>query len=614
MSELEGRFRESLEADAPGTILLETTTPAVDRQGKTLLFTNPIKILTCQHADQIQDLLFDLDEAVSSGFTVAGYFTYEGGVGLQMPDEITPNDKPLIWFGVYRDVLEVPRSIVKAFFDGMVRDGEKSALDPIGRFSIGYNDYSANIAQIRHHIREGDVYQINYTAPIDFGMSSHPLELYRHLRRRQRVEFSAYVRTDTGHILSLSPELFFNRKGDEIVARPMKGTAARGRTRAEDVEQRTMLSLDEKNRAENLMIVDLIRNDLSRICKPGSVEVPALFETELYETVIQMTSTVRGSLRTGITYSDIFNAIFPSGSITGAPKLRAMEIISKLETQPRGVYCGSIGYILPQDEAAFNVAIRTIELVDGQGKMGIGSGVVWDSRADQEYDECLLKASFLGESISESDEDGEPIELIETMKYDGTIPLLDRHIERLVQSATFFGIKVDVGRLQNEIVSRLEGEQGGRRVRVLVASNGTFKIQLAPLETPPEIHRLAVSDHRLDADNVFLFHKTTRRSVYKRELAEARACGFDEVVFLNESGQVAEGAISNIFIERSGELLTPPVSSGLLPGVYRQYILDTDNRAREAVLALDDLRNATQLYICNAVRGLCPAVLDEVES
>lgn len=613
MSELEGRIRESFASDSPGTILLETVA-ATKRGGRTLLFTDPVEILSCYRPEDVESTICRLDSFITDGYACAGYITYEGGVALHLPSAVdSSSSRPLVWFGVYESPVEVPALLVEKVLDEIISGSHGLQQDPTGEFAIGYNDYIAAVAQVKHHIREGDVYQINFTAPINFESEVSSLALYSHLRRRQRVEFAAYIRTGFGHVLSLSPELFFERRGPTIMARPMKGTAPRGDSILEDEQQRKGLAGDEKNRAENLMIVDLIRNDLSRVCQPGSVEVPALFDTELYETVIQMTSTVHGTLRADADYCDIFRAIFPSGSITGAPKRRAMEIIASLEAQPRGVYCGSIGYILPAQEAAFNVAIRTIESDGPSCKMGIGSGIVWDSRADAEFDECLLKASFLGSGIMANSEPGAAVELIETMRYDGTIKLLDRHMQRLATSASFFGYPVDINQLQLELENRLNDVHHKSRVRLTLNAAGESTITVDPLPEYPEIHRLMVSDHALDPDDVMLYHKTTRRDTYNTAYEDAVRRGFDEVVFLNSRGEVAEGSISNIFVERDGALLTPPVPSGLLPGVYRDYLLATDKRAREAVLSLVDLRNATQLYICNAVRGLCPAALIEVE-
>ena len=614
MSDSEPKFHETLEADLEGTILLETV-PRQGFEGKTLLFSNPATILHTGRTDEVVDVLAEMDEWVGKGYHVAGYLKYEAGHALQA-DRQTQSESPLIWFGIYDDPIEFSRESIDSLFS---ERNTRSPLSTPGRFALDRSTYTSRIHQIKHHIREGDVYQINFTAPYVFPVESTPLDLYGHLRSRQRVDYAAYIRTGEGHILSLSPELFFERRRNVITARPMKGTARRGQTELEDARLREMLSQDAKNRAENLMIVDLIRNDLSRVCEPGSIKVPWLFDTELYETVIQMTSTVTGRLRSNASYSDIFQSIFPSGSITGAPKKRAMEIISNLEESPRGVYCGSVGYISPKEEAVFNVAIRTIEISDGTGRMGIGSGIVWDSVAKQEFDECLLKASFLGDTLADVEANVEPahamagMKIIETMRLDGTIELLDFHMQRIMNSAAFFDYPIPHQAMLSDLLS-LSNSTGPARVRLTLDEDGNYEITSRPLDSIPEIHRLTISNFRVDPSNVYLFYKTTRREQYDQDLADARRAGFDEVLYLNSRGEIAEGAMSNIFVEIDDELLTPPVSSGLLPGVFRKHVLRTNARAREEVLMPDDLRKARQLYICNAVRGLRKATLADVSA
>lgn len=380
----------------PGTVLLDTSRPDAEND-RVLLFAKPERILAARRVADVPGMLKAADEAIRTGRFVAGYVGYEAGYAFE-PALFTGTARrpdgapPLAWLGVY----ERPRLLSPAAVAGALPpEGDASLQIGALRFGTGREDYRQHVARVKAAIRAGEVYQINYTAPVRFRAGGDPLALYRRLRARQPVPYGAFLNVgNETHVLSASPELFLRRDGERVWTRPMKGTVRRGATPAEDRRLRRWLAADEKSRAENLMIVDLLRNDLSVCCRPGSVRVPCLFEVEPYETVAQMTSTVEGRLKPGLGYGDLFRALFPCGSVTGAPKLRAMQHIRRLERQPRGVYCGTIGFAGPR-EAVFNVAIRTVELQRGAGQMGIGSGLVWDSDADAEYDECVLKAQFL---------------------------------------------------------------------------------------------------------------------------------------------------------------------------------------------------------------------------
>jgi para-aminobenzoate synthetase/4-amino-4-deoxychorismate lyase len=334
-----------------------------------------------------------VDEYVDAGKWVAGFIAYEAGYGLEPRFQDSNADGDLVWFGVYDERREVSGELLSDLLGRRSIAGSFSIRAP--ELGVGKRDYLASIAAVRNHIREGDVYQISYTAPMRAEFEGDPMALYETLRRRQPVPYAAYIRTDTQTILSLSPELFFTRDGKRIVTRPMKGTAPGGVDSREAARLSEELRLDPKNRAENLMIVDLLRNDLSMCCEPGSVIVSNLFGIQTYPTVIQMTSTVEGQLRSDAKYADVFRALFPSGSVTGAPKIRAMELIREIESIPRGVYCGAVGFVGPDEDATFNVAIRTITIDGSALTMGTGSGVVWDSVAEDEYEECLIKTRFL---------------------------------------------------------------------------------------------------------------------------------------------------------------------------------------------------------------------------
>ncbi|NNE45423.1 MAG: aminodeoxychorismate synthase component I [Rhodothermales bacterium] len=376
----------------PGTVLLDTILP--DNLGRTtLLFSRPSNHIVAKDVHSVPAALALVDEYVDAGKWVAGFIAYEAGYGLELRFQDSKADGDLVWFGVYDDAREVSGELLSDLLGRRSVAGSFSIR--ASELGVGKSDYLASIASIRNHIREGDVYQINYTAPMRAEFEGDPMVLYETLRRRQPVPYAAYIQTDAQTILSLSPELFFTRDGTRIVTRPMKGTAPAGVDSGEAARLSEKLRLDPKNRAENLMIVDLLRNDLSMCCEPGSVIVSDLFGIQTYPTVIQMTSTVEGQLRSDAKYADVFRALFPSGSVTGAPKIRAMELIREIESIPRGVYCGAVGFVGPDENATFNVAIRTITIDGSVLTMGTGSGVVWDSVAEAEYEECLIKTRFL---------------------------------------------------------------------------------------------------------------------------------------------------------------------------------------------------------------------------
>ncbi|MEO6909560.1 MAG: chorismate-binding protein, partial [Edaphobacter sp.] len=370
-----------------------------------------------------------------------------------------------------------------------------------------------------------------------------------------------------------------------------------------------LLQNDPKNHCDHVMIVDLLRNDIGRICTMGSVQVDNIFSVEQYQTLLQMTSTVSGTLRPGLTYYDIFKGMFPSGSITGAPKIRTMQIIHELEEAPRGIYTGSIGYMAPDGSSTFNVAIRTLDLHEDRADMGVGGGIVADSNAHEEYRECLLKAEFLVRARRD-------FELIETMLWDCGFRLLSLHLDRMEASASYFSFPFDRAAVSARLVEKSALFETGDlyRVRLLLDEAGEVTVSYAKhAPDTAAAGRIRISPERTSSGDVFLRHKTTRRELYESEFARCRAEGFDDVIFLNEQGEVTEGAISNIFVRRADKLLTPPLSSGVLPGVFRRHLLETDERAREAVLMVQDLESADTIYLCNSLRGLREVKLSRVD-
>jgi len=620
----------ALVEQTPATVLLECgrqNNTKMNTEDCTRLFVAPVRVCAANEVEEIAGLFNQIEKAVAAGQFAAGFFTYECGNCFEPKAAMLAKrpGQPLAWFGIYERCYRFDHAT------GTFPDGEPAELE---RFRGGADEpdnarsikaelglteeqYAERIAAIHEWIRAGDVYQINFTVPYKVRARERVAALYARLRERQPVEYGAFLHRELGRrILSFSPELFFRIEEDggerRITTQPMKGTAARGRTTHEDRERAEWLRNDPKNRSENVMIVDLLRNDLGRLAKFGSVRAENLFAVERYPTLWQMTSTVRGELRAEVGFHDIFRALFPCGSITGAPKVRAMQLLAELEEQPRGVYTGAIGYFSPQ-RTVFNVAIRTLELDGDEGKMGVGSGIVIDSDAKEEYSECVLKAEFLmGSAQGVPDE----FSLLETMLWDDGYPLIELHLDRLLDSAEYFCIACERGVTESALMEYARGFESGpaRRVRMLVDRDGQISIGDQPLAKiiggEAKLASACIAQQRTDSKDAMLFHKTTYRPLYVRALNEAVDAGFDDVLFMNERGEVTEGAISNIFVEKGGRWLTSPVGSGLLAGVYRRHLMETLANAEEKVLRPEDLRQADAVYLCNAVRGLRKAEID----
>lgn len=572
-----------------------------------LLFTMPKEIISASAPDEVPAAMAQLEAGLKSGLHAAGFFAYE--LGYVFEPKLAPlmpatRNVPLLWFGLY----DAPRTMTEADVHHWLTTHIKSGSYQFTSVTKAWDkhDYVARFNKVQEKIRAGDIYQLNLTFKARFRLAGSPLTFYRDVRQRQRVMYGGIVDTGEVTVLSASPELFIEQKGRVIETRPMKGTSPRGGTPDADAEARRILATDIKQRAENLMIVDLMRNDLGRLANIGSVSVTDLFTVETFRTLHQMTSGVSATLQDGVGLSDLMKAIFPPGSVIGAPKIRAMELIAEYETEPRGVYCGAMGHISPGGQSLFNVAIRSpVIFRDGSGEMGIGSGVVYDSEGAKEYAECLLKMKFLTDPPKS-------FELIETLLWEAGpgFWLLDRHMDRLAASANYFSFKFD----QAEVLSALERyavSQGHQRLRVrlLLAEDSRITVTSSPLPPPDPaaVMRYVISPTKLDSSDAFLFHKTTRRELYDQEWKHySQTVNADEVVYLNERGELAEGSRTSLFIDRDGKLLTPPLQSGLLPGVLRADLLARGD-AVEAVLTLDDLRSATTVYLGNSVRGLVPA-------
>jgi para-aminobenzoate synthetase / 4-amino-4-deoxychorismate lyase len=590
-----------LAAENPGAVLLETSRfDPSNRQS--YLFLNPISTLIASKLDEIPHLFAQIEAELAQGNYVAGFFSYECGYHFEHSSAaaFTPEKLPLAWFGVY------PQPIVFDHASGQCENGELGdhpQNDPVtvtNQVALGISEetYRAKILQIKRYIAAGDTYQVNFTDSVSFPTPLPATDIYQNLSQQQPVAYSAFLNLPDQTILSFSPELFFRREGSRIITRPMKGTMARGLDLNEDAQAAHRLHNDEKNRSEHVMIVDLLRNDLGRICTMGSVQVEDLFSVEKYQTLLQMTSTVSGDLQPGVEYYDIFHSLFPSGSVTGAPKIRTMQIIRELERQQRGVYTGAIGFFAPHNRAVFNVAIRTLVLQNNNVSMGVGGGIVADSDPLDEYKECLLKASFLTRTPQN-------FQLIETMLWDKEYFLLSLHMDRMEASATYFNFRFDRADIASCLHQHAKSFASEKkyRVRLLLNSNGDASIKSLPITTEASTIQVQLSKKQTSSSNVFLRHKTTRREFYDREFAKACAEGFDEILFTNERGELTEGAISNLFLERSGKLLTPPLASGVLPGILRRHLLEIA-KAEEQTLTLADLESANTIYLGNSVRGL----------
>jgi para-aminobenzoate synthetase/4-amino-4-deoxychorismate lyase len=559
-----------------------------------LLYQRPVEILETSAPDEVRPVLATLREAQRRGLHAAGFIAYEAGHALEprlarLARATAPGEPPLLWFGLFETVEEVAR------VDRLLPDPASawaSAPEPL----IERSDYEAAVARVKEHILAGDVYQANLTFQATVRTAGNMLALYAGLRSRGGAGHCGIVHSGAHWLLSFSPELFFSLRGRTLTARPMKGTAERRRDPAADAAAAASLPEDPKQRAENLMIVDLLRNDLSRVSRPGTVKVPSLFAVETYPTVHQMVSTVTAELAEGLDAVDVIGAIFPCGSITGAPKIRAMELIAEVEAGPRGVYTGAVGSVSPDGGASFNVAIRTLAMRGGEGRLGLGSGIVADSQAGEEWRECLAKGAFVAAAGG--------FDLIETMRFDARdgILELERHLQRLKASADTFGFPFNRHDVRNELQAATFRLAGERKLRLLLSKSGATAIESRPLPAPPaEPVPVAVVPLPVAPDDFRLRHKISARAFYE----EARlASGAFEVLFCDPAGFLTEGSFTSLFVERGGRLLTPPLARGLLPGILRERLI-AEGRAAEADLTAADLSDG--FYLGNSVRGLIRA-------
>lgn len=577
-------FTIRLEAVLSNTVLLYD-----HFSGRWLEFGQPLRVLVAYHLDEVLPALREVETATQNGWWTAGFVTYEAAPAFD-PALVThePTGRlPLLWFGIYK----APHAAAAP-----PPAGESAPLR--WQPSLNAETYAQGFARIKAHIAAGETYQVNYTFRLRAPFEGNGRDLFARAVQAQGSGYPALVETDDWVIGSASPELFFSLQGERLVSKPMKGTVPRGLQLEDDQAQANWLHRSEKNRAENVMIVDMVRNDMGRIARTGSVRVPALFQVEKYRTVWQMTSTVE--CQTPARLTDIFAALFPAASITGAPKARTMQIIRQLETTPRHIYTGTLGYAAPGRQAQFNVAIRTfwLEKRTATVEYGLGGGIVWDSEARDELREAYQKAQILTAPPP-------PLpQLLETLLWtpENGFALLERHLTRMRQSAAYFDFPFDEQAIRQELealLPELTWSAAPVRVRIRLDSAGRIQAEHAPLAPLPSPYRLCLAEHPIAPEDPFLYHKTTHRAVYET----ARRPGCDDVLLWNTRGELTESTIASLVVSCGGELLTPPIRCGLLPGTARAEWL-ARGRLREAILRREDLLRCDKIFLLNSVRGL----------
>ena len=549
------------------------------------LFTKPIKELKTRNLDQVEALLREVEAYQEQGFYAVGYVSYEAAPAFEKKFAVHPAPlmgEYLLYFTIHEEVETLP----------FPEHYEAVDLPANWKEEVEAPAYQEAIETIHHHIRQGDTYQVNYTVQLSQELKSDPLAIYNRLVVEQKAHYNAFIQHDDVSILSISPELFFEQDDRLLTTRPMKGTTGRGLTNQADLQEAAWLEADPKNRAENMMIVDLLRNDMNRISEIGSEQVTRLCQVEQYSTVWQMTSTIESRLRAEVDLVQTFRALFPCGSITGAPKISTMEIIHKTEKAPRGVYCGTIGILLPKGKRIFNVAIRTLQMQGDQAIYGVGGGITWDSKWESEYQETKQKSAVLYRQ--------EPhFELLTTGRiHQGELTFLDKHVTRLREASRYFAYPYDEPKLLKELQEELAHLESNLdyRCRIALQKNGTFHLVITELtDLPASYLQAQLTEQKLDLATPFTYFKTSQRNHL--------ATNHREQIFYLPYGSLLETTIGNLILEIEGKLYTPPAHLPLLDGIYRCHLLETQ-QVEEKLLTLNDLKNADRIYACNALRGL----------
>jgi len=567
------------------------------------LYSAPRAVVRCDETDGVDAAFRQIEQGLADGLHAAGLFSYELGYALE-PRLASLMQKrreaPLLWMGLFEPPVLISAAALDAAFATL------GPPPPITNVQGGNSraEHIDKVGQVLRLIEAGDVYQVNLTFPFRFHGAGDPLSLYAALRSRQPVAHGGVAALGDTTVLSVSPELWVETRDGQATTRPMKGTVARGADAASDRRARDTLAADPKQRAENVMIVDLLRNDLARVSRAGTVRVPDLFTIETYPSFHALTSTITSRLEPGVSLQARVAALFPCGSIVGAPKIRAAEIIRALEPSPRGFYTGAMGAISPGGDMAFNVAIRTVVIKpNGQGQCGVGGGIVADSDPGAEYEEACLKARVLTDLA-------EDYGLIETFRWSRAAGFvrLELHLDRMASSARQLGFVFDRAKAESALHQLAATRDRGAedlRVRLELSRTGVMNLTHAPLIATKDVLTVCVASERLDPGDAFLRHKTTRRGLYDHAFAEAATLGFDEVLFLNRRGEVAEASRNSVFIDLDGVLITPPLASGVLPGVLRRHLIETGEAVERVVPA--DLLASHPILLGNSLHGLRPA-------
>lgn len=553
--------------------------------GLRYLFTKSIKELKTRNLDQVEDLLREVEAYQEQGFYAVGYVSYEAAPAFEKKFAVHPAPlmgEYLLYFTIHEEVETLP----------FPEHYEAVDLPANWKEEVEAPAYQEAIETIHHHIRQGDTYQVNYTVQLSQELKADPLAIYNRLVVEQKAHYNAFIQHDDVSILSISPELFFEQDDRLLTTRPMKGTTHRGLTNQEDLQEAAWLEADPKNRAENMMIVDLLRNDMNRISEIGSEQVTHLCQVEQYSTVWQMTSTIESRLRPEVDLVQAFQALFPCGSITGAPKISTMDIIQQTEVTPRGVYCGTIGILLPRGKRIFNVAIRTLQMQGTKAIYGVGGGITWDSKWESEYQETKQKSAVLYRQ--------EPrFELLTTGRiHQGELTFLEQHLTRLREASRYFAYPFNEPKLLNELQEELAHVDPSLdyRCRIALQKNGTFHLVITELtDLPASYLQAQLTEQKLDLATPFTYFKTSQRD----HLSQSD----HEQIFHLPDGSLLETTIGNLVLEIEGQLYTPPAHLPLLDGIYRRHLLETQ-QVEEKLLTLNDLTDADRIYACNAIRGL----------
>ena len=549
------------------------------------LFTEPIKELKTRDLDRVEALLREVEAYQEAGFYAVGYISYEAAPAFEKKLAVHPAPlmgEYLLYFTIHQEVETLP----------FPEDYEAVDLPANWKEEVEAPAYQEAIKTIHHHIRQGDTYQVNYTVQLSQELEADPLAIYNRLVVEQKAHYNAFIQHDDVAILSISPELFFEQDDRLLTTRPMKGTTRRGLTNQTDLKEAAWLEADPKNRAENMMIVDLLRNDMNRISEIGSEQVTRLCQVEQYSTVWQMTSTIESRLRAEVDLIQTFQALFPCGSITGAPKISTMEIIQQTEIAPRGVYCGTIGILLPKGKRIFNVAIRTLQMQGNRAIYGVGGGITWDSKWEGEFQETKQKSAVLYRQ--------EPhFELLTTGRiHQGELIFLDQHLTRLREASRYFAYPYDEPKLLKELQEELAHLKSNLdyRCRIALQKNGAFQLTITELtDLPASYLQAQLTEQKLDLATPVTYFKTSQRD----HLGQSD----HEQIFHLPDGSLLETTIGNLVLEIEGQLYTPPAHLPLLDGIYRRHLLETQ-QVEEKLLTLNDLTDADRIYACNAIRGL----------